>query len=151
MLITSAASGEEVEAAAESAKSALLSFQLQMWDLEDLFADADQTEFLIVTVPTELAVRESVRLLNDLTFEAPDMPIKVRNIVANQVLSDDGTDVEVFLSRIADGQVTAINELETATASMVQPPTVTKVPYFDTEPRGVFGLKMLADKLIDES
>mmetsp|Transcript_14392 Transcript_14392/g.22473 ORF Transcript_14392/g.22473 Transcript_14392/m.22473 type:complete len:803 (-) Transcript_14392:138-2546(-) len=150
MLITSAASGEEVEAAAESAKSALLSFQLQMWDLEDLFADAEQTEFLIVTVPTELAVRESVRLLNDLTFEAPDMPIKVRNIVANQVLSEDGTDTETFLSRVADGQATSILELEAATLAMAQPPTVTKVPYLDTEPRGVFGLKILAGQLLDE-
>jgi len=151
MLISSASSGIEVEEAAEAAKSTLLSFQLQMYDLEDLFADAEQTEFLIVTVATELAVRESVRLLNDLTFDAPDMPIKVRNIVANQVLSEDGDDIEDFLSRVADGQLVSIKELEAITSSMAKPPTVTKVPYLDTEPRGVFGLKMLAGELLDES
>ena len=107
MLITSRGNAETIEATVAAAESALLSFQMQMYDLEDLFANADQTEFLIVTVPTELAVRESVRLLNDLTFEAPDMPIKVRNVVANQVLSDGGDDVEAFLSRVESGQVQA--------------------------------------------
>ena len=51
-----------------------------------MFADPAATEFLIVTIGTELAVRESVRLLNDLTFGDPDMPIRVRNVVVNQVL-----------------------------------------------------------------
>ena len=39
-----------------------------------------------MTIGTELAVRESVRLMNDLTFGDPDMPIRVRNVVVNQVL-----------------------------------------------------------------
>eukprot|EP00957_Ditylum_brightwellii_P159546 12145534-Ditylum_brightwellii.AAC.1 len=97
-----------------------------MYDLEDLFADVKQTEFLIVTVPTELAVRESVRLLNDLTFEAPDMPIKVRNVVANQVLNDDEDDVKSFLNRISDGQSSSIRELKMATDSMSRRPEITE-------------------------
>lgn len=75
MLIASSARADDIDSAQAMARSALLSFQLQMYDLEDLIADPDQTEFLIVTVPTELAVRESRRLLNDLTFEAPEMRI----------------------------------------------------------------------------
>jgi arsenite-transporting ATPase len=152
MFITSAAGGnsEEIESAGSFAKSKLLSFQLQMYDLEDLFANADQTEFLIVTVPTELAVRESVRLLNDLTFEAPDMPIKVRNIVVNQVLKDNGSDVETFLSHVSNGQLASIENLQQAVGSMANPPCITKVSYLDTEPRGVFGLKILADELLRE-
>jgi anion-transporting ArsA/GET3 family ATPase len=103
-----------------------------------------------VTVPTELAVRESVRLLNDLTFEAPDMPIKVRNIVVNQVLKDNGSDVETFLSHVSNGQLASIENLQQAVGSMANPPCITKVSYLDTEPRGVFGLKILADELLRE-
>lgn len=150
MLIATQASTPEVEAAAATAKSTLLSFQLQMYDLEDLFADPWQTEFIIVTIPTELAVRESMRLLNDLTFEAPDMPIKVRNVVANQVLKDDGTDATTYLSHVHNGQKTSINELRAATSLMDKAPTITNVPYLDTEPRGVFGLNILAGELMRE-
>lgn len=152
MLINSAAGGnqDEMESTATAAKSTLLSFQLQMYDLEDMFSNADQTEFLIVTVPTELAVRESVRLLNDLTFDAPDMPIKVRNIIANQVLKDDGSDIGTFLTKVHDGQEASIQDLKAATSQMTTPPVLTEVQYLDTEPRGVFGLKVLADALLQE-
>mmetsp|Transcript_17217 Transcript_17217/g.24871 ORF Transcript_17217/g.24871 Transcript_17217/m.24871 type:complete len:154 (-) Transcript_17217:74-535(-) len=150
MLINSAAGSnqEELESKALTAKSQLLGFQNQMYDLEDMFASPDQTEFLIVTVPTELAVRESVRLMNDLTFEAPDMPIKVRNVVVNQVLKDDGGDIDTFLKRVHDTQEFSISDLKTAATTMRQPPEITEVQYLDTEPRGVFGLKMLADALV---
>jgi anion-transporting ArsA/GET3 family ATPase len=137
-------------AAGAAAKSKLLSFQLQMYDLEDMFANPEQTEFLIVTVATELAVRESARLLNDLTFESPDMPIKVRNVVVNQVLQDDGSDLKTFLSHVSDGQAVSTKDLELAMSKEIKPPTITKVPYLDTEPRGVFGLKILAEELLKE-
>lgn len=150
MMIQSAARGEDIEAATAKAESTLLSFQIQMWDLEDMFADPETTEFLIVTVPTELAVRESVRLLNDLTFEAPDMPIKVRNVVANKVLEEDGSDLETFVSKVRVGESSSIQTLESAIDNMVKPAEVTKIGYLDTEPRGVFGLKVLADELLKE-
>jgi arsenite-transporting ATPase len=150
MLMSGSARGEDFETAAATAKSTLLSFQLQMYDLEDLFADAEQTEFLIVTVATELAARESIRLLNDLTFEAPDMPIKVRNIVVNQVLSDDGSDAKIFISHMAQSQLGSIEDLERFTSALELPPTITKVEFLDTEPRGVFGLKILAEEMLRE-
>ncbi len=151
MLIASAASGEDMEAATAKAESTLLSFQLQMWDLEDLFSDPETTEFMIVTVPTELAVRESVRLLNDLTFEAPDMPIKVRNVVVNKVLSEDGSDLDTFVTKIQEGQSSSMQILESAIDKMAKKPEVTKVQYLDTEPRGVFGLKVLAEELLKDT
>lgn len=150
MLIASSAPSQEVEAAAATAKSTLLSFQLQMYDLEDLFADPFATEFIIVTIPTELAVRESSRLLNDLTFEDPDMPIKVRNVVANQVLKDDGSDAKTYLSHVHQGQKASIRDLQSAVAAMDIPPIISTVPYLDTEPRGVFGLNILAEELLRE-
>lgn len=77
--------GGDLSSAASNAKSTLLSFQMQMYDLEDLFANAEQTEFLIVTIPTELAVKESMRLVNDLTFEAPDMPIRYVQVCERRI------------------------------------------------------------------
>jgi anion-transporting ArsA/GET3 family ATPase len=64
MLVAGVARGDkaqQLETAGTAAKSKMLKFQLQMYDLEDLFANPDQTEFMIVTIATELAVRESLR------------------------------------------------------------------------------------------
>ena len=150
LLIAGASRGEDYESAVATSKSTLLSFQLQMYDLEDLFADPEQTEFLIVTVATELAARESIRLLNDLTFDSPDTPIKVRNMVVNQVLSDDGRDLKTFLSHIVQSQEASIKELQNLISSSPKPPRLTICQYMDTEPRGPFGLKILADALVKE-
>ncbi|KAL7538931.1 hypothetical protein ACHAXR_008900 [Thalassiosira sp. AJA248-18] len=136
----------DLDDAAETAKSALLKFQVSMYDLEDLFADPAATEFLIVTIGTELAVRESVRLLNDLTFGDPDMPIRVRNVVVNQVLDssseDDGEDngekLQGFVTRLAKSQSSSIEEIHRAVDRLDNSPRVTKVTMLDTEPRGVY-------------
>ena len=146
MFLSSASRSQDWESAAEQARSTLLNFQFQMYDLEDLFANAEQTEFLIVTVPTELAVRESMRLLNDLTFESPDLPIKVRNVVVNQVLEE--SNAAVFVDHVRTSQQKSIAALEQIAANASSKPTLTRVPYLDTEPRGVFGLKVLADALL---
>jgi arsenite-transporting ATPase len=149
MMISSAVSGEaDVNNSAQSAKQALLSFQIQMYELEDLFSNQEKTEFLIVTIPTELAVRESVRLLNDLTFEAPDQPIKVRHVVANQVLRDDNSDVGLFLNRLRETQRSSMSQLRQFLEDDHGDIQLTEVAYLDTEPRGVYGLKALSIELL---
>jgi regulator of RNase E activity RraB len=77
------------------------------------------------------------------------MPIKVRNVVINQVLND-GTDVDAFFTSVEHGQATSMNSLKIITDSMKTNPEITKVPYLDTEPRGIFGLKALAYELMKE-
>jgi arsenite/tail-anchored protein-transporting ATPase len=136
---------EAVETAAAAAKSKMLSFQFQMYDLEDMFSDAENTEFLIVTVPTELAARESMRLLNDLTFNE-DAPIKVRNVVINQVLRSSDEDAAVFLKTVEHRQKFALDDLEAV--AKTKGLQLTKVPYLDTEPRGVDGLAAVARELL---
>ena len=79
-------SEEEEAAAAEAARDRLREFQVKMYALEDLLQDQDQTEFCVVTVPTELAVAESERLVAALGTEG----IAVRNVVVNQVLRGGG-------------------------------------------------------------
>ena len=147
----------DLDDAAETAKSALLKFQVSMYDLEDMFADPAATEFLIVTIGTELAVRESVRLMNDLTFGDPDMPIRVRNVVVNQVLdssSDDDSEestnerLQGFVERLTKSQSSSIEEIHNSVDRLANPPRVTKVSMLDTEPRGVYGLKALSEQLL---
>ena len=74
----------------------------------------------------------------------------VRNIVVNQVISDDGNDSETFVRRISETQAAAVKQLMRATDALPSPPTITQVSYLDTEPRGVFGLKALAFELMKE-
>lgn len=152
MIASGGGGGVDLEETGTAARAALASFQLQMYDLEDVLSDADRTEFLVVSIPTELAVRESVRLLNDLTFDAPDAPVKVRNVVMNQVLPDDDENdenVRTFLERVERGQAASIRELTEAIERTEPRPILTTVPYLDTEPRGVFGLKALSYELLD--
>ena len=159
MLLASAATKNkyDLDDAAETAKSALLKFQVSMYDLEDLFADPTSTEFLIVTIGTELAVRESVRLMNDLTFGDPDMPIRVRNVVVNQVLEsntvEDGDDDKLrgFVTRLTNSQSSSIEEIHRNVDQLDNPPRVTKVTMLDMEPRGVYGLKALSEQLLVSS
>lgn len=148
MFISGSTGSKDWESAAAQARSTLLNFQFKMYDLEDLFANAERTEFLVVTVPTELAVRESMRLLNDLTFESPDLPIKVRNVVVNQVLEDSSA--QVYVDHVRVSQQKSISVLEQTVATAPYKTALTLVPYLDTEPRGVFGLKVLADALLNE-
>ncbi|KAL3785028.1 hypothetical protein HJC23_007949 [Cyclotella cryptica] len=149
MLLASAKSKYDVDDAAESAKSALLKFQVSMYDLEDLFADPASTEFLIVTIASELAVRESTRLLNDLTFGDPDMPIRVRSVVVNQVLEEDKI-AQAFMSQVAKTQSSCIDEVRRSIESLRNAPRITEVSYLDTEPRGVYGLKALSEEYLAE-
>jgi len=154
MLLASAATKNkyDLDDAAETAKSALLKFQVSMYDLEDLFADPASTEFLIVTIGTELAVRESVRLMNDLTFGDPDMPIRVRNVVVNQVLdSNDGEEddkLQGFVTRLSTSQASSIQNIHRSLDQLDDPPRLTKVTMLDMEPRGVYGLKALSEQLL---
>ena len=164
LLLSGAMGGQQnrarIDDAYESAKSALLKFQVSMYDLEDMFADPETTEFLVVTIGTELAVRESVRLLNDLTFGDPEMPIRVRNVVVNQVLDGaggagggddaDGDDEKLlgYVTRLAASQNSSIREIRRAVDGMDDPPRVTQVMMLDVEPRGVYGLKAVAGQLM---
>ena len=50
----------------EDAKMKLLGFQLKMFELDELFADPELCEFVIVTIPTDMAVKETERLFEEL-------------------------------------------------------------------------------------
>ena len=61
--------GDAEAEATEAARDRLREFQVKMYALEDLLQDQDQTEFCVVTLPTELAMAESERLVAALGTE----------------------------------------------------------------------------------
>ena len=96
-----------------------------------------------MTIGTELAVRESVRLMNDLTFGDPDMPIRVRNVVVNQVLDSEAARISNTVDKLQSSLIEAIHR---NVDQLENPPRVRKV-----EPRGVYGLKALSEQRLVSS
>ncbi|KAJ1423223.1 anion-transporting ATPase-like domain-containing protein [Ochromonadaceae sp. CCMP2298] len=99
--------------------------------------DVERTQFVVVTIPTQLAVAESKRLVTSLQGEG----IKVSTILCNQVL--DASADQKYLGARSAGQRRSIDamrgfvEREGAGA----PAEVTEVPYVDTEVTGLYGLR----------
>ena len=60
----------------------LETLKARLLEVKELFRDAQQTEFVIVTIPTVLAIAESGRLLASLRAES----VPVRRLVVNQLL-----------------------------------------------------------------
>jgi len=90
-----------------------------MYALEDLLADAASTEFVVVTVPTMLAVKESERLVGSLG----EAGIAVHHVVVNQVLpapaSSEAQPTALpvsYASRLRRGQGTCGAELRSIAA-----------------------------------
>jgi len=141
-----AGSGQGDGANFEEQRDRLRDLQVQMFALEDLLKDQDQTQFIIVTIPTELAMAESERLVQALQ---QDQEIAVRNLIINQVLTDDQVAAS-YIQGIASVQKRCLHDLESAVhgGSIA----VTKVPWLDVETTSVFGLRVLGTLLLrDES
>ncbi|CAN0314600.1 unnamed protein product [Ectocarpus sp. 12 AP-2014] len=109
-------------------------------ELRDLFKNQDATEFCIVTIPTQLAIAESKRLLEALNTQG----VAVRNIVVNQIVSPDSG--PEYVARLHKGQSACISRLQkladgaaggTADGAL----DISPVPYFDMEVAGVYPLR----------
>jgi arsenite-transporting ATPase len=134
----------------ESKQNKIQLFQEKMKRLYELLQDKEESEFTIVTIPTELAVAESKRLLISLDKTG----ILVRRILINQVLPHDfdvnNTDEKTrkYLENIRNGQSKAIVELENNSKEHSIP--LLRVPYFDTEVRTVYGLRAISQSLFPQ-
>ena len=92
----------------------LKEFERKMEVLEDMLHSPRDAEFVVVTIPTELAVAETVRLLQALQDES----ISLRRIIVNQVLpvqetllgDQTGGSVvaETYMNRVRRGQLTSL-------------------------------------------
>jgi arsenite-transporting ATPase len=110
--------------------------QTRLSRMKATLKNADQTQFVVVTIPTVLAVEESKRLVTSLQ----DEDINVAAIVCNQVVAEDaGLN---YLQTRRRGQQSCLAELQSlAKANKIE---LTEVPYFDTEVTGIYGLRFFA-------
>ena len=121
----------------------LAKFESRMRDLQTMLHDAKQAEFTVVTIPTEVAVSETTRLLDTLEKES----IACRRLVVNQMVTEEGAEgsedtAKAYLDRLRAGQRRSLSDL-TALAAESNVELLT-VPYFENELRTVFGLRMIA-------
>jgi len=119
-------------------------FRKNMTELKELFADSERTQFCVVTIPTELAVAESERLVVSLKSSK----MTVNNLIVNQILPEHAT--EAYLKRRVKEQSKSVDELESISSEEF-PISIAKVNYFDEEVRGVAGLRNLSDSIFGET
>lgn len=133
--------GGEEAAVNEVKRDRLKEFQFKMIELDGILHDSEQTEFVVVTIPTEMAVAETERLVEALK----EQDVAVRRVIVNQVLRPDVQ--EAYWDRLRAGQHVSLKEAgQLAKGGGVR---LTKVPFFDTEMRSVYALRVLAKALVD--
>jgi arsenite-transporting ATPase len=126
----------------EEERDRLRDFQFKMMMLEDLFRDEETSEFVVVTIPTMLAVAETASLVDQLR----EQKVPVRHAVVNKIISADTA--PAYMNRMAKGQAEGLRQLAAlATSSDV---ALTQVAYFDTEVRNIYGLRVMAAALFDQ-
>ncbi|KAK3422288.1 ATPase GET3B [Eucalyptus grandis] len=110
----------------------------RMVKVRELFRDTDSTEFVIVTIPTVMAISESSRLRASLTKE--NVPVK--RLIVNQILPPSASDCKFCTMKRKD-QMRALdmiqNDPELSGLNLIQAPLV------DVEIRGVPALKFMGD------
>ncbi|KAL2539782.1 P-loop containing nucleoside triphosphate hydrolase superfamily protein [Abeliophyllum distichum] len=110
----------------------------RMIKVRELFRDTNSTEFVIVTIPTVMAISESSRLCASLKKES----VPVKTLVVNQILPPSASDCKFCAMKRKD-QARAISMIESdpelSSLMMIQAPLV------DVEIRGVPALQFLGD------
>uniref|UniRef100_A0A5B7CBH4 ArsA/GET3 Anion-transporting ATPase-like domain-containing protein n=1 Tax=Davidia involucrata TaxID=16924 RepID=A0A5B7CBH4_DAVIN len=122
----------------QDASDKLEQLRERMAKVRDLFRDSETTEFVIVTIPTVMAVSESSRLRVSLRKEN----VPVERLIVNQVLPPSASDCKFCAMKRKD-QMRALdvirNDPELASLRLIQAPLV------DVEIRGVPALKFMGD------
>ncbi|XP_038707934.1 ATPase GET3B-like isoform X2 [Tripterygium wilfordii] len=110
----------------------------RMAKVRDLFHNPDTTEFVVVTIPTVMAISESSRLHASLRKES----VPVQRLIVNQVLPPSGSDCKFCAVRRKD-QMRALNMIrndpELGGLKLIQSPLI------EMEIRGVPALKFMGD------
>lgn len=122
----------------------LESLQNRIAKVKTTLQDPLLTQFVVVTIPTSLAVAESKRLVQSLQKEN----IKVSSILCNQIITEDlGPS---YLATRSRAQRRCIDIMNRATIQSVGPESdgypkieVTEVPYIDTEVTGTIFIILL--------
>jgi anion-transporting ArsA/GET3 family ATPase len=116
-----------------------------MEKLDKILHESKEAEFTVVTIATELAAAETKRLLMSLQ----DDNIAVRRVIINQVIQQQTLEnPNDYLTKIRQGQKSSINELENIANTNEVPLVI--VPYFDTEVRTVYGLRVIGNTIFSK-
>ncbi|CAN8259857.1 unnamed protein product [Cochlearia groenlandica] len=110
----------------------------RMVKVRELFRDTESTEFVIVTIPTVMAVSESSRLSASLKKES----VPVKRLVVNQILPPSSSDCK-FCSIKRKDQMRALDMIRED--SELSALTLMEAPLVDMEIRGVPALRFLGD------
>ncbi|KAF3600404.1 hypothetical protein F2Q69_00038863 [Brassica cretica] len=110
----------------------------RMVKVRELFRDTESTEFVIVTIPTVMAVSESSRLSASLKKES----VPVKRLVVNQILPPSSSDCK-FCSIKRKDQMRALDMIRED--SELSSLTLMQAPLVDMEIRGVPALRFLGD------
>jgi len=112
-------------------------FQDSVVELQALFRDKQRTRFVVVTIPTILAINESERLVAALKSEG----VPVHNIIVNQVVPKEGG--KKYVEHWTKGQQRVLSKVSSDFPDL----EIIQVPLFDSEIRGLFPLRFMAQKL----
>ncbi|CAH1437909.1 unnamed protein product [Lactuca virosa] len=116
----------------------------KMAKMRDLFRDSKTTEFVIVTIPTVMAVKESSRLHASLKKEN----VPVNKLIVNQILPPSSTECK-FCSMKRKDQMRAIDMIqkdpELGSLDLIEAPLV------DVEIRGIPALQFMGDMRLGDT
>jgi arsenite-transporting ATPase len=107
--------------------------------LANIIKDHEQTQFVVVTIPTTVAFEETKRLISNLSKN----DIRISSLICNQVLTEHAN--EGYLKERAHYQQYWINSMKTFLEDRTLPVEMTKVPYLSQEITTIYGLKYFVD------
>ncbi|CAI9091119.1 OLC1v1026057C1 [Oldenlandia corymbosa var. corymbosa] len=109
----------------------------RMIKVRELFRDTNSTEFVIVTIPTVMAISESSRLSASLKKES----VPVKRLIVNQVIPPSASDCKFCAMKRKD-QMRALDMIKSdpELSNLI----VVQAPLVDVEIRGVPALQFLA-------
>ncbi|XP_031482596.1 ATPase GET3B-like [Nymphaea colorata] len=126
------------EGAQDNASDKLEQLRDRMAKVRELFRDADSTEFVIVTIPTVMAINESSRLRASLKKEH----VPVKRLIVNQLLPQSASDCKFCAMKRKD-QTRALELIQTDPELMDL--KLIQAPLVDVEIRGVPALRFMAE------
>ncbi|XP_009126586.1 ATPase ARSA1 [Brassica rapa] len=142
--ITAAASaftsvfGKKKEIQEQGPSNELDQLKERMEKVRNVFRDVDTTEFVIVTIPTVMAINESSRLHASLRKEN----VPVQRLIVNQLLPDSQSDCKFCsVRRKEQTRVLGLIQKDTELSGL----KVIQSPLLDAEIRGVPALKFMGD------
>lgn len=137
--VTNFFSGGKSGQAIDKAMNKLTELQGAMDEARQLFRDESRTEFIIVSIPTVMAMAESERLAASLRTEH----VPVKRIVVNQMVDDAAT--EKFLQMRRADQQRALAALRADPA--MQSLDIIEAPLLDLEVRGIAALQYFGSQV----